>query len=98
MIHYVDNYKVVRINDFAKFSPNQTALCGVQLNVKSRDEFATRRNGLGMVDCAACLSKYHEMWSNPFDCVRCKKILDAEDTIAFSPFDTERLCLSCREK
>lgn len=100
MMHYVDNYEVIPITidgiPSATFSPNQTAFCGVKLEVKSRDEFATQRNGIGVVDCPDCLAKYRERMSKPFDCVRCKKILDAKDTMAFSPFDMERLCLSCR--
>lgn len=100
MIHYVDNLEVkpIKINgiDSAIFTEDQTAFCGLKLKVKSRKEFATHVNGIGIVDCPKCLAKYAERINKTFDCVRCKKILEPNDVVAISPQDYERLCLGCR--
>ncbi len=102
MMHYVDDLSTKSIKrngvDSATFTEEQTAFCGLKLQVKSRKEFATRVQGIGVVDCPDCLSKYRARLNKPFDCVRCEKILEHNDIMALSPADFERLCLECRKK
>jgi hypothetical protein len=102
MIHYVDNLEVepIKINgiDTATFTEHQTAFCGLRLKVKSRKEFATQLNGIGMVNCPDCLDKWRKRINRPFDCERCKKILELNDINELLPMDLERLCLECRQK
>lgn len=102
MIHYVDNLNTKAIEVYgiqtATFTEKQIALCGLELKVKSRKEFATSNNGIGVVDCPDCLAKFKERINRPFDCESCRKKLDSIDLTTLTPYDLQRLCVKCNEK
>ncbi len=99
MKHYVVNLSVkpIMIGEFrtATFTEEQNTLCNKTIHVKSRNEFATKVNGIGVVDCPDCLRIYTVWMSRPFDCDECHEELKPEDIQALSRRDFRRLCIRC---
>jgi hypothetical protein len=100
-IHYVDDLSTKSITikgyDTATFSEEQNTFCGLTIKVKDRKEFATHLNGRGAITCEKCINKLQERDSIPFDCVRCKKILEQNDVWNLRNTDLERLCVKCKK-
>jgi hypothetical protein len=101
MIHYVDNLSVRPIEykgvKTATFSEKQHTFCGLDIVVIKRDEFATRNDGLGRVDCPECLADLTARMLKPFCCDKCNTEMKQNDIHAISPYDYFILCLNCKK-
>lgn len=99
-IHYVDNLstKAVIIQNVrtATFTQEQKTLCGLTINVKLRNEFATKVQGIGAVDCEECKRIWTARMNRRFDCSNCGRDLQQPDILDLSPRDMVRLCLACK--
>ncbi len=100
MIHYVVDLSVRPINidgfQTATFTEEQNTLCNRTIKVKSRSEFATKVQGIGLVDCPDCIRVYKAWQGRPFDCENCHRELNTHDIQALTRYDEERLCVQCK--
>lgn len=97
IIHFVENLKTIDLRspdgefEGARHAKNQKTICGLEIKVKSREEFKTHINGIAEVNCHECIKEYRK--PHPvISCRICGEELTEEEKQNISPLNFSQTC------